>query len=73
MNELWYDDLPLKSEETKILPIKIEYVKGGHFKNEVSIFLLNLKGRDTTKAEKQEIKGRSPPCKTIKQIRFIQP
>ena len=44
-----------------IFPFKIEYVKGGHFKNEVSIFLPNLKGRDTTKTEKQENKGRSPP------------
>ena len=44
-----------------IFPFKIEYVKGGHFKNEVSIFLPNLKGRDTTKTENQETKGRSPP------------
>jgi hypothetical protein len=27
----------------------------------VSIFLPDLKGRDTTKIEKQENKGRSPP------------
>ena len=26
-----------------------------------------MKGRDTTKTENQETKGRSPPCKTIKQ------
>ena len=61
MNELGYDDLPLKREDTKILPIKIEQAKGGHFKNEVSIFLPDLKGRDTTKIEKQENKGHSPP------------
>ena len=32
-----------------------------HFKNEVSIFLPNLKGRESTKEEKQASKGRSPP------------
>ncbi len=32
MNELWYDDLSLKSEDIKILPIKFEYLIGRHFK-----------------------------------------
>ena len=50
-----------------------EFPRPLHFKNEVSIFLPDLKGRDTTKIEKQENKGRSPPWKTIKQTRFIQP
>ena len=39
----------------------LKFLLARHLKNEVSIFLPNLKGRDTTKTENQETKGRSSP------------
>ncbi len=73
MNELWYDDLSLKSEDIKILPIKFEYLIGRHFKKwGVYFFTQYLKGSELMKTENQESKGRSPPFKTIKQTRFIK-
>ena len=53
MNELWYDDLSLKSEDIKILPIKFEYLIGRHFKKwGVYFFDLILKGVYVTKTYK---------------------
>ena len=71
MNELWYDDLSLKSEDIKILPIKFEYLIGRHFKNEVSIFLPDFERKWTYENKKSRIKRSFQKQK--KQQTFIQP